>query len=150
MVKQIILILGFSVVVILFKDQLSQALDGIVFAHNYIVQNLHVIFSDDMVGSIIQDVIALLAIPLACGLIAALIFWAMKRAETPHFMPAIWIAWLVLIVTMVAQNGMVTHQMVNKAHAVKQSQARPQIAQSSVQSSLQGLDASSDDDLLNT
>lgn len=118
MVKQIILILGVSVAAILFKDQLSQALDAVVYAHNYVAKSLHFIFSDDQAGSVIQDLIALLVIPLICGLLAAIIFWATKRTEKMQFMPVIWVVWLVLMVTMVAQNGVMNNHMVNNAHGM--------------------------------
>lgn len=115
MLKQVIVILLLTVLSIMFKSQLSHALDAIVGFHNYLASTLHVIFSDDEVGRLIQDMIALLVIPLLCGLLVTLGFWFVKRAAMPHMMAVIWMVWLVLIVTMIAQDGMVTNQMANQS-----------------------------------
>ncbi|OGO94584.1 MAG: hypothetical protein A3F10_04130 [Coxiella sp. RIFCSPHIGHO2_12_FULL_42_15] len=104
MTKQIILIILLSVVTILFQEQLSHVLDSVVFVHNRIAEALRLIFADDNVGRLIQDMIALLLIPVICGLLVASVFWLIKRAQMPHIMAIIWVVWLVLLVTMIAQN----------------------------------------------
>lgn len=116
MLKQTILIMILSAVTIVFKTQLGELLDGIVYLHNYIAGALHVVFSDDQVGSIIQDMIALLLIPLFCGIVVASVFWLVKRAQMPHIMAVIWIVWLVLLVTMVSQSGAITKKMVAQSN----------------------------------
>ena len=106
MVKQLILIVSLSLGGILFKTEISHVLDGLVYVHNYIAQTLHLIFSDDNVGRLIQDTISLLFIPFIIGFAVTMAFWLIKRAAMPHIMAVIWMMWLILLVTMIAQTGM--------------------------------------------
>ncbi len=105
MAKQIILILLLSLAAIMFRDKLGYVLDGIVYAHNKIASALHVIFSDDHTGRLIQDMIALLFIPALCGLVVSAGFWLVKRSQMPHVMVVVWVVWLILLVTMAVQRG---------------------------------------------
>lgn len=103
MVKHLILILALTALGVMFRNELVHVLDGIVLIHNYIAQTLHLIFSDDQVGRLIQDMVSLLAIPLVAGFCVAIIFWMMKKAAMPHTMAVIWVLWLILVTTMLAQ-----------------------------------------------
>ena len=105
MAKQLILIVLFSLGAIVFKTEIAHMLDGLVFMHNSIAQALHFIFSDDRVGQLIQDVISLLFIPFVVGIVVATAFLLIKRVAMPHIMGIIWIMWLILLITMVAQTG---------------------------------------------
>lgn len=108
MFKQGVLMVLLSLGAILFKSELAHILDGFVSIHNSVAQFLHVIFADDKVGQLIQDLISLLLIPSVLGLVVALGFWLIKRSLMPNIMMVIWVMWLVLSVTMVAQSGETT------------------------------------------
>lgn len=105
MLKQSILILILTLVTIFFRAEISHILNALVYAHNAIAGSLHFIFSDDTVGRLIQNVISLLLLPFICGLLVALVFWLIKRATMPHIMAVVWILWLILLITMLAQTG---------------------------------------------
>lgn len=117
MVKQVILIVLLSLVAIFFRSEISHLLNAVVYAHNAVAKLLHFIFSDDTVGKLIQNVIALLFLPFVAGLIVALIFWLVKRATMPHIMAVVWVLWLVLLITMLAQTGITDSGTVNKMAA---------------------------------
>lgn len=106
MIKQIILIILLSACAIFFKTQLSHILDGLIYVHNYIAVSLHMIFSDDAVGRLIQDMVSLLIIPLVGGLLVAMVFWMFKREAMPHTLSLVWVVWLILVITMIAQTNM--------------------------------------------
>ena|SRR3990167_2404087 len=106
MIKHLILILLISVVGIMFKAELVHVLDGLVLIHNYIARTLHMIFSDGRWGRLIQDMVSLLFIPFIVGLAVAMIFWLIKREAMPHTMGVIWVFWLILFITMLAQSHM--------------------------------------------
>ena len=106
MAKQLFVLIALSLGAIVFKTEISHVLDALVSMHNYIAQSLHLIFSDDHVGQLIQDLISLLFIPFVVGIMVAMVFWFIKRSATPHIMVTVWIMWLVLLVTMIAQSGM--------------------------------------------
>jgi hypothetical protein len=113
MAKHIVLIILLSVGTIIFKTELSHVLDSVVYVHNQIAQALHLIFSDDNVGRLLQDIFALLLIPLVCGIVLGTVFWLIKRSQMPNMMAVVWVVWLVLLVTMIAQDGMVTTKMIH-------------------------------------
>ena len=104
MIKQLILILLLSAAGIVFKVELVHVLDGVVLVHNRIAHTLHLIFSDDHVGRLIQDMVSLLVIPCLAGLAVAMCFWLVKRTAMPHTMGVIWVLWLILFTTMLAQS----------------------------------------------
>lgn len=104
MIKQFILIVLFSFAAIIFRTQLHHALGSLIYVHNYIAQALHMVFSDDNAGRLIQDIISLLLIPVLAGLIVAMMFLLFKREAMAHSMAVIWVVWLVLLVTMIT-NG---------------------------------------------
>lgn len=124
MAKQVILIVLISVVAILFQTELSHLLDILVMIHNFIGRQLHVIFSDDTVGSMIQNLISLLILPCLGGAVVASVFWLVKRVAMPHIMGVVWVMWLVLLTTMVAQTGLSTSssasvKLMHQNHAQK-------------------------------
>jgi hypothetical protein len=104
MAKQSILLVVLSLLAVVFIVPLNHILDFLVGLHNHLARGLHVIFADDKVGLVIQDMIALLLIPALCGLVITLTYWLAKRAKMPYTMTAVWIVWLVLLTTMIAQN----------------------------------------------
>lgn len=66
---------------IFFRTELSHILDGLIYVHNYIVRMIYMIFFDDAViffddaaGRLIQNMIALLIIPLLASFIIASVF----------------------------------------------------------------------------
>ncbi len=107
MVKHFILILSLTALGVMFRNELVHALDGLVLIHNYIAQTLHLVFSNDQVGRLIQDMVSLLAIPLVAGFCVAIIFWILKKAAMPHTISVIWVLWLILVTTMLAQTHFV-------------------------------------------
>lgn len=105
MLKQSILIIVLSLIAIFFRAELSHALNLLVQAHNGLSHLLRLIFADDPIGRTIQNVIALLLIPAICGLIVGVGFWLVKRTSMPHIMAVVWVLWMILLVTMLAQTG---------------------------------------------
>ncbi|OGO94640.1 MAG: hypothetical protein A3F41_04985 [Coxiella sp. RIFCSPHIGHO2_12_FULL_44_14] len=121
MVKQLILIILLSLGTIFFKSELTHVLDGLIYAHHYLMQALHGVFADDNVGRLIQDIVSLLLIPFLGGLVVALLFWLLKRSAMPHAMVAIWVVWLVLATTLVTTGVVVSQQPVQQASPTKAS-----------------------------
>lgn len=106
MVKQAILIILLTVAAVFFKAQLSHVLDALISLHNTIAASLTKIFASDDDGLLVQNIIALLLIPLVLGGLVGLVFWFVKHEMMPHTMLVIWFVWLVLVTTMIAQNNM--------------------------------------------
>ncbi len=98
MAKQLIMLVLLTTAAIFFNSELSLLLDALVYAYSAITQALKIAFSEGDIGLFIQNALAILVIPILCGLIAAALFRLFKR-QTPHTMTIVWVVWLILMVT---------------------------------------------------
>jgi len=105
MLKHALLLIVFSTLAIFFKEQLVHVMHGLLIVHNYIASLLAKVFSNDKTGIIIQGVLSLIVIPVIAGTIVMLGFFLVKRESMPHILITIWIVWVILLVTLVAQAG---------------------------------------------
>jgi hypothetical protein len=72
------------------------------------------VFSEGATGRLIQNLISLLIIPAICGFIVGIVFWLIKREAMPHIMAVVWVLWLILLVTMLAQTDFGHGKTVNR------------------------------------
>ncbi len=105
MVKQSVWLIVASTVAMLLQDQLSFILKILLLLHNKVAEGLGIIFSRAPAAELIQALIALIIVPVVIGGIVALILWIFKRYKHAHFMMAVWITWMVILVTLLAQRG---------------------------------------------
>lgn len=104
MIKQLLLLIIFSIVIVFFQSQASIVLHGLVMVHSKLLSLLSMVFSSDSAGHMIKDVVAMLLVPLLVGIIVACIFWMAKRSATlQHTMLTIWIVWVVMLVAVLGQ-----------------------------------------------
>lgn len=103
MAKQLILLILLSACAVLFQNQLGAFLNALVYVHAGITQALQIAFSEGNIGVLIQNVIALLLLPLVFAIIIATIYWLFKRTPMPQTMAIIWVVWLVLAVAIIAK-----------------------------------------------
>lgn len=95
MLKHIIAIVVISLLVIIGMSYAQHLVQWLVDAHDWISNLLMQVFSVGEAGSIIRQLIALLAIPLVLGLIPAIIYWLAKRGWFPYFMEVVWVVWFI-------------------------------------------------------
>ena len=93
MIKQIIILLVLSVLLILGMPYVQHGLEWIVAGHNWVSDTLTNVFSGSTAGDLIRKLIALLVIPFVIGLIPVIIYWIIKRSRFPHFMLVVWVIW---------------------------------------------------------
>lgn len=105
MVKQGILLVLFSIAAIFFKSELMHVLRWLLWIHNKVASWFALVFSNDSAGQIIQAILSLLLIPVIIGSVIALVYWAIKRGKMPYTMATIWVFWIILLTTMLAQAG---------------------------------------------
>lgn len=103
MFKHILWLLIGSVAAIFFKNQLGEVLQFLLLAHNKLASWLSFVFARDSAGQLIQDILALMIIPMLAGLVATFVFWLFKHVAMPHTILAVWVFWVILVVTMLAQ-----------------------------------------------
>lgn len=95
MFKQIVILILLSLTVIMGMSYIQQGLQFILTAHDWISDLLREVFSGGEAGNISRQLLALLAIPMATGLIPAVIYWLAKHRWFPYFMEFVWVTWLV-------------------------------------------------------
>ena len=108
MIKQIVLFVILSIVVMFFQDQLAHVLVFMLHLHNMVasfVGKLTLHFGT--VGLVIQGIVSLVLIPVIVGLVASGLYWLVKHAFMPNMMSVIWIVWLVMLVAILAQGSRV-------------------------------------------
>ena len=111
MFKHILFLIGLSVAAIFFQDQLMQALQFFMVMHAELAKGLGDIFSVDKIGEVVQSVLALLLIPAAIGVLIAVLHFFIRKHHFPHTMTTIWVAWAVLLVSVLSQTGRVTNHV---------------------------------------
>jgi hypothetical protein len=109
MIKHILMLILLSVAAIFFQSQLMGVLKFFMYVHEQLANGLGVIFSVDKIGEVVQSVIALLLIPAVVGILIAIAHFFIRQQNFPHTMTVIWIAWAVLLVSVLSQTGHVTN-----------------------------------------
>jgi hypothetical protein len=101
MLKHIIAIILISLLVILTMPYVQMAVHGLMDAYNWINHMLTQVFSGDKAGNTTRDLIAMLVLPLAAGLVPAIPYYFAKRSFLPFFMTIVWVIWLVEVTAIV-------------------------------------------------
>src|SRR5579872_7517980 len=95
MIKHIGAIIGLSMVVMLSILYVQTGLQYLVSGHDWLSNELKQVFSGGQAGNIIRQLLALLTIPFALGMVPVIAYWLAKREWFPYFMECVWIVWLV-------------------------------------------------------
>ena len=108
MAKQAILLLILSVIAMFLQNQLAQVLVFLLHLHNIIVDALsRLTVHFGSVGVIVQGIVALIILPLVVGFIVTGLYWLVKHMTMPYTMSVIWIVWLILLISILAQGSRV-------------------------------------------
>ena len=116
MLKQILLLIVFSVLAVIFKNQLAVVIKIMLLLHTQISHVLVVIFAFDKVGEIVQSVIALLLIPVVIAVLVAVAHFFIRQAHFPHIVPVIWALWAVLLTALVSHTVYSQHMVSDDVH----------------------------------
>jgi len=101
--KQCILLIILSIAAMFLQAQLAHVLHVFLYVHNWIANLMSGLFAGSTIGMIIQGIVALVLVPVACGAFVALIFWLVKHVSMPHTMAVIWTVRLTMSVTILAK-----------------------------------------------
>ncbi len=94
MLKHVVVIVSLSIVVILGMAYAQTGLEYVISAHDWLSNLLKDVFSTGHIGNLIRELLALLVIPLAIGLLPVIAYWLAKRSWFPYFMEVVWVVWL--------------------------------------------------------
>lgn len=97
MLKQFVAIILFSTLIILSMTYAQQAIQLLIYAHDWVSELLTDVFSIGYAGNLARGLIALLTIPILIGLLPAAFYWLVRRHWFPYFMEIVWIIWLIQI-----------------------------------------------------
>ena len=97
MLKHIIALLALSALVILGMSYAQQVVQAMLTAHEWIANLLMQVFNGGKAGSMMRDLIALLAIPVCAAVIPLTLYGLIKKHTFPYFMEIAWIVWLVQV-----------------------------------------------------
>lgn len=103
MFKNIFLLIVLSVAAVFLKNQLVYVLHALLYLHNNLAKLLADIFAQDEAGRILQSIISLVVIPIVGGGVVALLFYIAKKDHQPHMTKAMWLIWIILLTTLLAQ-----------------------------------------------
>jgi hypothetical protein len=100
MLRNILLLVILSILVILFMHPFSQFLGMIDHLHNLLAIKLALILSTNSTGIWIRNVLALILIPMGVGLIPAALYALLRRSPMPYLTEIMWFTWLLLATTL--------------------------------------------------
>lgn len=95
MLKQAIAIIILSILIVSFMPYAQTGQQFLLDAHTWISDTLANVFAGGQAGSLIKQLLALLAVPILVGLVPVAIYWLAKRHWFPYFMELVWVCWLV-------------------------------------------------------
>jgi len=96
MLKQSLLYLLLSVLVILFAKYAKLFVLYADLAYTYINTFLEPLFGSGFVGEIFRNLFTLVLVPLGMAAVPALIYWLIKRKHMPYFIELTWLLWLII------------------------------------------------------
>lgn len=97
MVKQSLLYLILSILVVIFAKYAHLLIVYIAMAYTYANVKLMPIFSSTAVGIMLRQVLTLVLIPVIIAAIPALSYRLIKGKSMPYFIEVTWLIWLVLV-----------------------------------------------------
>jgi hypothetical protein len=95
MIKQTAFMLALSIIVVYLGKFIGNVLHGLGAAQMFLVSKLNLMLPEFGFKVILVKVIVLLLVPMLLSLIAAFIYWLIKRRELPRLLELIWIMWLI-------------------------------------------------------
>lgn len=101
MIKQTLIYLLISILIVLFAEYIHLLIVYIDLVYTYISIKLAPIFSNTSVGIITRNVLILVLIPVVIVGIPALIYRLIKGRQMPYFIEITWLIWLVLVLSKV-------------------------------------------------
>ena len=101
MLKQGLIYLVLSILVIVFAEYAHLAIVYIDMFYTWISVKLNPIFSVSTYGIRIRNVFSLVLMPVMIAGIPALIYRAIKGRPMPYFVETTWVLWLIIVLSKV-------------------------------------------------
>ncbi|HLB42794.1 MAG TPA: hypothetical protein VJN02_08115 [Gammaproteobacteria bacterium] len=108
MLKHSIVLIALSILIIFFTTYAQQGMQWLLTAHDWVSNALTNVFSGGQAGNMVRELLVLLCIPVAVGLLPAVIYWVVRRHWFPYFMEVVWIVWLIQVGALLTMSKTVT------------------------------------------
>lgn len=99
MLKQSLIYVGLSILVVLFARYFHLIVVYIDTAFTYVNIRISPIFSQTSLGMFIRQIIVLSILPVLLIGMPALAYRGLKGKQMPYFLEAVWISWLVIVLS---------------------------------------------------
>jgi hypothetical protein len=98
--KQVLVFFLLSILCVYISQYITHILSSLVKVDDMAKHAIHLVTGHmgDWGGNI-KNLLGLIVLPLAAGILVAGGFWLVKHVSMPHTMMVIWVAWLVMVVT---------------------------------------------------
>lgn len=97
MFKGLIILIALSIAIIFAMPYAQQGMQWLLLGHDWVSNSLTNIFTGGRAGSMARELIALLSIPIAVGLVPTILYWVIRRQWFPYFTHIVWIIWLIQV-----------------------------------------------------
>ena len=97
MLKQSVIYLILSIIIILFAQYAHLVMVYIVMAYTFVSIKLTPLFSGTPSGIMIRNVLTLVLLPVIIAGTPALIYRAIKGHTMPYFFEITWVLWLIVV-----------------------------------------------------
>ena len=101
MLKQSIIYLILSILIVLFAKYAHLAIVYIDMFYTWVTLQLVPIFSGNAYGVLIRNVFTLVLLPVIIAGIPAMVYRAIKGRQMPYFFEVTWILWLIIVLSKV-------------------------------------------------
>jgi hypothetical protein len=99
MLKQSLIYLLLSILVVVFAKYLHHLMTFINYLYHYVDNLISPIFSKGGIGQTVCNVILLVSIPALLAAIPALLYRLIKGSTMPHFIATTWCLWLIIVLS---------------------------------------------------
>lgn len=99
MLKQSLIYLLLSILIVVFARYAHLLIIYIAMFFQYINFHLTPVFSQTGWGLMIRKVLVLMFIPLIITAIPALGYRLIKGKDMPHFLPIVWVLWIIIVLS---------------------------------------------------
>jgi hypothetical protein len=102
MLKNLLIIIVLSALVVLTMPYCHTGIQGLISFHHMIINFLNKIFADGNIAIFLKQLIALLFIPLAIIAVINIIYWLFTKRWLPRSAEIMWGLWIILAVAIIA------------------------------------------------
>lgn len=99
MIRQTLVYLFISIVVVLFAKYTHLLIVYIDMLYTYVNVTLAPVFNNTDLGIMIRRVLTLVLLPVIISGIPALIYRLIKRQNMPYYIEITWIIWLIIVLS---------------------------------------------------